>query len=138
MQIDFYLLPDSDETSRLLYACRLTAKAWRAGHRLYLNCRDAQQCEAMDELLWSFSATHFVPHQRAQVGLDAPIVLAHGEDAGGQQDFLLNLNAQVPPFFARFSRVAEVVNQQADVKAALRESYRFYCQHGYQPRHLSV
>lgn len=138
MQIDFYVLPENDEASRLLYACRLAAKAWRAGHRLYIHCRDAAQCEALDALLWSFSAAHFVPHQQASLGVDAPVVLAQGEDVGGQHDFLLNLHEQVPPFFARFSRVAEVVNQQPALKTALRESYRFYRQQGYSPRHLSV
>lgn len=137
-RIDFYILPDADEAARLTYACRLAAKAWRAGHRVYLNCRDAQQCATLDERLWSFAAASFVPHQRAEAGPDAPLLLAWGGDAGGVQDLLINLDSRVPAFFERFARIAEVVNQEPQTRQALRNSYRFYRQRGYAPQHLHL
>lgn len=137
-RIDFYILPDADEATRLTYACRLAAKAWRAGHRIYLHCRDAQQCALLDERLWSFSAASFLPHQRATAGLDAPLLLACGADAGGEQDLLINLDSRVPGFFERFARIAEVVNQDPTTCQALRDNYRFYRQRGYAPQHLHL
>lgn len=137
-RIDFYILPDADEATRLTYACRLAAKAWRAGHRIYLHCRDERQCAALDERLWSFAAASFVPHQPASAGPDAPLLLACGADAGGAQDLLINLDSRVPAFFERFARIAEVVNQDPQTRQALRDSYRFYRQRGYAPQHLHL
>lgn len=139
MQIDFYVLPDDDETKRLHYVCRLVAKAWRAGFCVYIQCQDEAQSVLLDELLWSFSSARFIPHQRVCVGLDAPVLLAFGDDdAGGDSDFLLNLSEQVPAFFQRFTRIAEVGNQEPNTLHALRAKYKFYCQNGQQPRHLNV
>lgn len=137
-RIDFYILPGSDAESRLGYACRLAAKAWREGHRIYLNCQDEAQCAALDERLWRFSAAAFVPHQTADAGSDAPLLLACGADAGGEQSLLINLANTVPAFFARFARIAEVVNQDPLTRAALRDSYRFYRERGYAPQHLHL
>lgn len=137
-RIDFYILQGSDAEARLTYACRLAAKAWREGHRIYLNCQDPAQCEALDARLWQFSAASFVPHQLAAAGLDAPLLLACGADAGGEQSLLINLASTVPPFFERFARIAEVVNQDPQTRDALRASYRFYRERGYAPQHLHL
>ena len=40
-QVDFYILPSADPLARLDFACKLTEKAWRMGHRIYLHCSDA-------------------------------------------------------------------------------------------------
>ncbi|MBV2133825.1 DNA polymerase III subunit chi [Pseudomonas sp. MAP12] len=137
-RIDFYILPDSDAATRLTYACRLAAKAWREGHRIYLHCQDQAQAEALDARLWSFSAASFVPHQLADAGNDAPLLLAWGPDAGGEQSLLINLASSVPAFFERFARIAEVVNQDPQTRDALRTSYRFYRERGYAPQHLHL
>jgi len=137
-RIDFYILPDSDADARLTYACRLAAKAWREGHRIYLNCQDRGQCQALDERLWRFSSASFVPHQLAEAGNDAPLLLAWGPDAGGEQSLLINLASRVPAFFERFARIAEVVNQDPQTRDALRASYRFYRERGYAPQHLHL
>src|SRR5690606_31233019 len=137
-RIDFYILPGSDAAARLTYACRLAAKAWREGHRIYLNCQDRTQAETLDERLWSFAAASFVPHQLAGAGSDAPLLLAWGTDAGGDQSLLINLADSVPTFFERFTRIAEVVDQEPQRRAALRSSYRFYKERGYAPQHLHL
>ncbi len=137
-RIDFYILPGSDAGARLTYACRLAAKAWREGHRIYLNCQDQAQAEALDQRLWRFSAASFVPHQLAGEGSDAPLLLAWGADAGGQQSLLINLASTVPAFFERFARIAEVVDQDPQTRDALRASYRFYRERGYAPQHLHL
>ncbi|MCQ4346172.1 DNA polymerase III subunit chi [Pseudomonas stutzeri] len=137
-RIDFYILPSSDAEARLTYACRLAAKAWREGHRIYLNCQARTQAEALDARLWSFAAASFVPHQLADEGPEAPLLLAWGGDAGGEQSLLINLADSVPAFFERFPRIAEVVDQEPQRRAALRSSYRFYKERGYAPTHLHL
>ena len=41
-KVDFYILPSADPAARLDFACKLTDKAWRMGHRIYLHCSDAE------------------------------------------------------------------------------------------------
>ena len=61
-KIDFYILPSAATSARLDFACKLTEKAWRLGHRVYLHCSDAAQRQDLDERLWRFKGESFVPH----------------------------------------------------------------------------
>ena len=129
--VDFYILPTADPQARLTFACKLTEKAWRLGHRVYLHCQDAAQREALDARLWTFRAETFVPHGAAELDDQAPVVLGLGNDAGPHQDLLINLSLAVPGFFKRFARVAEVVIEEPLCRAAARENFRFYREGGY-------
>ncbi len=57
------------------------------------------------------------------------IYLSH---SGDHNDLLINLQLDVPPFFSRFQRVAEVVTQDDASLTALRQSWKFYKDRGYQ------
>jgi DNA polymerase-3 subunit chi len=130
-QVDFYILPSADPQARLDFACKLTDKAWRLGHRVYLHCSDAQQREDLDARLWRFKGETFVPHGDAEDDTDAPVALGLGDDPGQHQDLLVNLDLRIPEFFKRFARVAEIVVEDPAIKLAARESFRFYREQGY-------
>ncbi len=74
-KVDFYILPSADPAARLDFACKLTEKAWRMGHRIYLHCSDAAQRDALDARLWAFKGESFVPHGPAESEPDGLIVL---------------------------------------------------------------
>ena len=130
-QVDFYILPSPDPSARLDFACKLTEKAWRMGHRIYLHCSDAAQREDLDARLWRFKGETFIPHGDAEDDQVAPVVLGLGEDPGQHQDLLVNLDLRIPDFFKRFARVAEIVVEDPAIRLAARESFRFYREHGY-------
>jgi DNA polymerase-3 subunit chi len=44
---------------------------------------------------------------------------------------MINLAAEVPEFFSRYRRVAEVVDGDATRRAQSRDRYRFYRDRGY-------
>ena len=50
----------------------------------------------------------------------------------GPWDVLINLAADVPEFFSRYERVAEVVDANALRREQSRERYRFYRDRGYK------
>ncbi len=133
-KIDFYILPQSAESARELLACRLTEKAWKLGHSIYLHTHDAAQCQRMDEQLWQFRPDAFLPHGE---NIQHPthsrqcIQLGWGEDPGHHHDVLINLALVVPGFFSRFERVTELVCQQENILAASRENWKFYQHRGY-------
>ena len=132
-RIDFYITPEAHADARLATACRLADKAFRLGHRVYIHADSAQQCGALDDLLWTFRAGSFVPHAQADAAdaADCAVLIGHREAPGGFDDVMVNLAAEVPPFFSRFERVAEVVVQHAEQAVDARERYRFYRDRGY-------
>ncbi|MDD2060476.1 DNA polymerase III subunit chi [Pseudomonas sp. GD03860] len=130
-KVDFYILPSDAPSARLDFACKLCDKAWRLGHRVYLHCSDAAQRDELDARLWAFKGEAFVPHNPAEDDPQGSVALGLGGDAGSHQDLLINLDLQVPPFAARFARIAEIVVEEPTIRQAARESYRFYREQGY-------
>ena len=116
------------------YLCRLLRKAVGQGARVAVSGPDAALHD-LDGALWSFSATDFVPHCRADseaIVLDAsPVVLGASPRDASYQDVLLNLGAQVPTGFERFSRVIEVVGPGDQERADSRLRWKYYQQRGY-------
>ncbi len=135
-QVDFYLLPDDSVQQRVVFACRLADKAYRLGNRVFIHTESAEQSRQLDDLLWTFQQNSFVPHAICQ---DAqrnppPVLLAHDAEPDASRQVLINLAAEVPLFFSRFERVAELVNQDADIRRQGRGRYSFYKERGYPLR----
>lgn len=133
-QVDFYILPSADPAARLDFACKLTEKAWRLGHKVYLHCSDAAQRDDLDARFWRFRGEVFLPHGDAESDHDAAVVLGLGDDSGEHSDLLVNLDLSIPAFFKRFARVAEVVVEDPAIRLAARESFRSYREQGYPPQ----
>jgi DNA polymerase III subunit chi len=113
-------------------------KAWRAGLPVFLRGTDAQQCAELDDLLWRFKPEAFVPHELQQDDPHAPVVIGQDEPPEAEQGVLINLNPGLSPFVERFSRVIEIVNQEADLLTACRENFRSYRQRGYDPKRVEL
>ena len=60
------------------------------------------------------------------------VAIGWGQDPESHDDLLINLQLDIPAFFGRFHRVAEVVTQDEASLAALRKSWLFYKERGYQ------
>jgi DNA polymerase-3 subunit chi len=132
-RVDFYLLGDG-HGDRGPLTCRLAEKIWKLGHRVYLHAPDAASAHELDELLWVFSQGSFVPHgvhPGNDAGDEHPVLIGHTEPPSNWSDVLINLAPEVPEWFSRFTRVAEVVGPNEDDKARGRDRYRFYRERGY-------
>ena len=127
-RIDFH----TNVGDALLYACRLARKAYQAGQPLVV-VGDPGRLRLFDERLWTFSPLDFLPHCMADSALAArtPIVLTTDLAHAPHHQILLNLAPAVPPQFARFERLLEIVGNGEDELAAGRERYRFYRDRGY-------
>ena len=119
---------------KLVYACRFTRKALRHGARVVITAA-TPALEQLDRMLWDMHPSDFVAHCRADADralLQAsPVVLA--EDAGQAplRDLLLNLGQTVPPQFAAFARLVEVVSLADEDRAQARQRWRYYSSLGY-------
>ena len=130
--IDFY----SGVDDKLHTACRLSAKAVQQGLKVMIYTPDAQVTEQLDQLLWTFSSTSFIPHCRANdmLASKVPVVLSQQSEEFLHDDVLLNLNIDYPSFFSRFKRLIEIIGTTSEDIQAARKRYRFYQNRGYEIR----
>ncbi len=87
----------------------------------------------MDRLLWTFRQGSFIPHatlERANPSM-TPVIISGNDEAGEENDVLINLALEVPNFFSRFERVAELIDKEPELKSAGRARFRFYRDRGY-------
>ena len=135
-KVDFY----TGSEDKLRTACQLSHKALQANLRVLLHAPDAASIEALDELLWHYPATAFIPHCRSDAaGADEmPVVLCREMDALPHGDLLISLHSACLPFFSRFERVIEIVGlDEEDVRLG-RERFGFYRDRGYEMRHFDL
>ena len=132
-QVDFYILEDNRPEARALLTCRLSEKAYKQGHQVFINANSGDQLKQLDDMLWTFSAGSFLPHGRYEENADSthPVLLGHAVEPEGPSDVLVNLSNEVPVFFSRFNRVAELVGGDETQLQSARERYRFYKDRGY-------
>lgn len=133
-KIDFYILPDNTLAQRYVFACRLVEKAYKLGNHVYIHTDSENEMNLIDEQLWSFRKTSFLPHACETEDLRAQIIVGYGEKSHAHNGLLINLSKNVPDIFSRFERVSEIVVQDLAVTTSTRENYRFYRDRGY---HLS-
>lgn len=133
-RVDFYLLESADPNGKPLAACKLVHKAFRLGHRVYLLTANAGDTERLDDLLWTFAAGSFIPHKPLhQADPSLPVVIGHEPPPAELNDVLVSLAADVPPYFDRFARVADIVGADDADKQQGRERFRAYRRRGYTP-----
>ena len=127
-KIDFYILSDESKQAQNLFACKLIEKAYHLGHQIFVYCQTQELAFEIDELLWSFEPSSFIPHNLQGEGpRNLPAVqIGFGEDALGYQDILINLSHEVPHFYKQFKRVCEIIPNQDDVKQFKRQCFRYY------------
>ena len=114
-RIEFYVLPDSEQAGRARAACQLASKGWQHGLSVFIRCQDDQQCYELDELLWTFRAERFIPHELHGVDPLAPVVIGTEQPPASVQGLLINLSPTLSPHTDQFSRVIEIVNQQPEL-----------------------
>lgn len=129
-RVDFYILQDVDMDAACRFACRLAAKAVTQGNHVHIHADAAEAAGELDEMLWHYPEHRFLPHARedAATAPRAPLVIGWNPPAE-QDGMLINLSGEIPTFFGRFERVAEIV--VGENRAIGRDRYKFYRDRGY-------
>lgn len=130
-QVDFYVLPDATPRSRVLFTCRLAEKVFGLGQRSFVHLASDTEAHELDELMWTFRDRSFLPHALAGADKGEPVLLGCNREPAGEFHLLINLALEVPAFFSRFERVAEIVDADPQIRARGRERFRFYKDRGY-------
>lgn len=134
-RVDFYVLRSAEPGARLRFACRLAEKAYSLKQQVYLHTASSAEAAELDELLWTFRAGSFVPHELRESGRtsEAPVNIGCAANAEASAQLLVNLTAEIPAFFDQFPRVVEIIDATEACKRDGRERFRVYRDNGYEP-----
>ena len=143
-RIDFH----SNVNDKLEYACRLTRKIWSATPegepvRNIVMVGENADLQKLNDLLWSFSGTDFLPHCliEDEAAAETPIVLTHDFTSSAlnnvpHADVMIHLGMRMPAdvaaLVARFPRIVEVVTVNEAERLAGRERYKAYRDLGHE------
>ncbi len=141
MDVAFHLNVPAPWPARSTYLCRLLAKAYAAGARVWVVVAP-DEVARLDEALWTLAVDDFVPHVRADAAellrKRSPVVIAGPADPlAGERGVLVNAQPEWPSVLeadgVRFARVVEVVSSDEADKAAARQRWRRYQGMGVSP-----
>jgi len=144
-QVDFYVLTTSSHDAWLRLACRITEKALQRKLEVYMHSQDEADASKLDGMLWTFSQSSFIPHRligsNPEPPFEEPVLIGRHDlaaempaatEASQKWDLMINLTPDVPEFFSRYDRVAEVVDADPARRENGRERFRFYRDRGYE------
>jgi DNA polymerase III subunit chi len=92
-----------------------------------------EQSQQLDDLLWTFRAGSFVPHQVYSGELptvDNVVLVGSTNPPTNWQKTLINLSTKCPPDFQQAERILEILDNSEETKVWGRNRYRQYQQAG--------
>ncbi|WP_198262734.1 DNA polymerase III subunit chi [sulfur-oxidizing endosymbiont of Gigantopelta aegis] len=144
-QVDFYILGENSQRQITSMVCRLCEKALAQELSVLIYVASPADAQQMDDLLWTYKANSFIAHSShfTQTKLNSDYfypVFIHYPTAADKTDvvpirdqykqLLINLTTEIPSFFQKFTRMAEMVGKNNEEKAIARNRYRTYLQQG--------
>ena len=126
-RIDFYKLNGDHSNSINRFCCQLTDKVVKLGHSVFISTENARQTQQLDDMMWTFSDSSFVPHARQDddTAADAPVIIGHREPRSTGH-LLINLSGGIPGHLHNFERVAEIINDAPENLHQGRMRYSAY------------
>ena len=169
MKVSFYVLSESKAQDFLGFICQLTQTALNKSSQSLLILIDKQDAllSTLDEALWAYDATSFIPHQRlldSNIGDSADTGTSHSENTAinpinSQPLAPVLLGSYMPADFkgivlnttihpvndfmaatnnAQPTRVLELIKPDANSVQEGRHKYKSYKQLGYELTHFKV
>ncbi|NOT85846.1 MAG: DNA polymerase III subunit chi [Methylococcaceae bacterium] len=133
LEVSFYILPSPSLSERDLLTCKLAEKAYRQGVYSFILTASEAHSNIMDDLLWTFRANSFIPHQIVSGPNAAPpnaILISHELAYLQQTSILISLSQQFPQPLTGFKRILDILLQDDDTLQSGRARYRQYQQAG--------
>jgi DNA polymerase-3 subunit chi len=132
-EVSFYILPSASWQERYLFTCKLAEKIYRQQIYSFILTDSEAHSDIMDNLLWTFRASSFVPHQiyaKSSVSELKQVLIGSDPALLPQGATLINLSQYYPEQLNKFERILEVLNQEDAILQAGRNRYRQYQQAG--------
>ena len=132
-QVDFYILPEQATVER--FTCEIADQIHGQGLDVYVLAGSRNAALALDDLMWTWKDTSFLPHRLVDSDDDDCRITIGWEGAGNRAgQVLINLVTTVPQDAGNFERVVEFVPPGATEKQLARQRYRHYREAGFELR----
>ena len=144
--ISFYVGKQPGLDVRLRIACILAKKARQHDLQVHIHTDSRATSQKLDTLLWVHDEQSFLSHSIINASASSAssasneaqgaheletITLSHEYEPITRCDYLINLSDQLPNFFSRFKKMAEIIDQNEESLTAGRKRYAFYRDRGY-------
>jgi DNA polymerase-3 subunit chi len=132
-EISFYILPSESTEERYEFACKLIEKVYRSGCFCYVFTENVEQSQKIDNLLWTFRASSFIPHQiytGELPDIEKVILIGSLDVPELWQTTVINLSSHCPKEFEKIERILEILDNSEATKEVGRNRYRHYQQSG--------
>lgn len=128
-KVDFYF----NVADKLAKSVELCERATLKGRQLTIFTQDVAMSDILQQKLWQHTPSSFLTNapSYAPESIFSTIVLDSTGEHLMQDDVLINLQAQHPPFFSRFRHLIEIVSTDEADKIAARVRFKFYKDRGY-------
>ena len=129
--VTFYYRKTSQHLGKARLVCQLASTAYRNGHKVYVSVQNEDQCEMLNQMLWTFSPNSYVPHTSLTDDRDPdlekfPVVIGVSDPPDKFNDVLISLHDEVPSFVNRFQRVVEPVDAHPEDEAKAKARFTQY------------
>jgi DNA polymerase-3 subunit chi len=135
-RVDFYKLSSQNRTSINRFCCQLADKVVKMGNPVFVKTRDEAETRVMDELMWTFNDSSFLPHavRGDREDSSVPVIIDHRAAEAGAY-LLINLSEEIPTNAQNYQRIAEIINDAPETLHQGRVRYSAYKQYDY-PLHF--
>ncbi|MFM6957010.1 MAG: DNA polymerase III subunit chi, partial [Acinetobacter sp.] len=112
-------------------ACRLCRKILNQHPQIWLYCVDSNLQNELDNKLWSFDSSSFIPHGIDQ--LNSPVCIS-AELPPSKDWIVFNFNNHALEQTQDFRHIIEIIENNETAKQIGREKFKMYRRLGIEPR----
>jgi DNA polymerase-3 subunit chi len=126
-RIDFYKLNSQNRASINRFCCQLADKVVKMGNPVFVRTKDEAETRILDDIMWTFNDSSFLPHAVAGETEDDDVAVNIGHQPSGKQGYLLiNLADALPENPDNYERIAEIINDAPQILQQGRARYAAY------------
>lgn len=152
-EINFYVSKEEGLENRLVILHKLVVMAQKRNLNIHIHTDSDALNQTIDDYLWTKEISSFIPHdvltkndtesmsnnnlKNSNISDDQHISkckqinISHDFEPITDCDYLINFTNKRPSFFSRFSKVAEILDNNEEIITAGRKRYSFYRDRGY-------
>lgn len=119
------------EPAKDIWLCRIAQSCYEKGKTVFLLCESADHACGIDDKLWTFEQSSFVPHERIEAddySGEAPVVIGSNPDQMTDADVLINahdLREESRKFLRRYPVIVDFADLWDDrLRRKSRERYK--------------